>query len=190
MYYFVYSLGLSWRQTGKPMKRHIVKYSLIAAGCNALWMLLYVATFGIFTLHWGEAFRVAILISTFSFFTYLCIKSYRQTNPNSKISMKEAMKLGILITIFATTLYAVLWAIINYFFIPDFADRFADHTIEYNRYLGKSPETMRKKIIEMNEYRVNYKKPIVNIMYSFSEILPIGIILSVICAFALKNKKS
>jgi hypothetical protein len=49
---------------------------------------------------------------------------------------------------------------------------------------------MRKKIIEMNEYRVNYKKPIVNIMYSFSEILPIGIILSVICAFALKNKKS
>jgi superfamily I DNA/RNA helicase len=75
--------------------------------------------------------------------------------------MKEAMKLGILITIFATTLYAVLWAIINYFFIPDFADRFADHTIEYNRYLGKSPETMRKKIIEMNEYRVNYKKPIV-----------------------------
>jgi hypothetical protein len=70
--------------------------------------------------------------------------------------MKEAMKLGILITIFATTLYAVLWAIINYFFIPDFADRFADHTIEYNRYLGKSPETMRKKIIEMNEYRVNY----------------------------------
>ncbi|NDC29722.1 MAG: DUF4199 domain-containing protein [Bacteroidetes bacterium] len=172
------------------MRRHIIKYSLIAAGCNALWMLLYVATFGIFALHWGEAFRVAILICTFSFFTYLCIKSYRQTNPNSEISMKEAMKLGILITFFATTLYAVLWAIINYYFIPDFADRFADHLIEYNRYLGKSPETMRKKIIEMDEYRVNYKKPLVNIIYSFTEILPIGIILSVINAFVLKNKKS
>ena len=171
------------------MRRHIIKYSLIAAGCNALWMLLYVATFGIFALHWGEVFRVAILICTFSFFTYLCIKSYRQTNPNSEISMREAMKLGILITIFATTLYAVLWAIITHFFIPDFADQFADQLIEYNKAIGKSPETIERKIREMDEYRVSYKKPLVNITYSYIEILPIGIILSVISAFALKNKK-
>ncbi len=172
------------------MKIYIIKFSLIAATFNAIWMLLYVVTFGIFAFHWGEIFRVACLICTFSFFTYLGIKSYKMSLPNSQISMKQALQVGIMIVVLSTTIYAIFWSIIIAYFIPNFADIFANECIEYNKILGKSSETMAKKTIEMNEYRVNYKKPLVNILYSYTEILPIGIILTIFCAYVLKNKRN
>jgi hypothetical protein len=48
---------------------------------------------------------------------------------------------------------------VAYFCTPDFADKFAYELIEYNKAIGKSPETIERKIREMDEkYRVSYKK--------------------------------
>ena len=115
-------------------------------------------------------------------FVVLGIKQQRDTN-NGFISLGKAFLTGFWITLIISTIYVVVWLIIFYNFFPNFAEHYTDMAIA-----KASPDELTKVTEEMNSFKEMYKNPIWVILFTYMEILPLGIVFSLISALILKKK--
>ncbi|WP_026726561.1 DUF4199 domain-containing protein [Flavobacterium sasangense] len=116
-------------------------------------------------------------------FVVLGVKQQRDTN-NGFISLGKAFLTGFWITLIISTIYVVVWLIIFYNFFPNFAEHYTDMAIA-----KASPDEVAKVTEEMNSFKEMYKSPIMVILLTYMEILPLGIIFSLISALILKKKQ-
>ena len=117
------------------------------------------------------------------FFVVLGIKQQRDTN-NGFISLGKAFLTGFWITLIISTIYVVVWLIIFYNFFPNFAEHYTDMAIA-----KASPDEVAQVTEEMNSFKEMYKNPIMVILLTYMEILPLGIVFSLISALILKKKQ-
>jgi len=123
----------------------------------------------------------AVMILAF-FFVAFGIKQQREAN-NGVISFGKAFMTGFWITLIISTIYVLVWLVILYNFFPNFMEHYANMAIE-----KASPEEVVKVTEEMNTYKEMYKSPIMVILLTYMEILPLGIIFSLVSALILKKK--
>ena len=123
----------------------------------------------------------AVMILAF-FFVALGIKQQRDAN-NGLISFRNAFLTGFWITLIISTVYVLVWLIILYNFFPNFAEHYTDMAIA-----KASPDELTKVTEEMNSFKEMYKNPIMVILFTYMEILPLGIVFSLISALILKKK--
>ena len=116
-------------------------------------------------------------------FVVLGIKQQRDTN-NGFISLGKAFLTGFWITLNISTVYVVVWLIIFYNFFPNFAEHYTDMAIA-----KASPDEVAQVTEEMNSFKEMYKNPIMVILLTYMEILPLGIVFSLISALILKKKQ-
>jgi hypothetical protein len=116
-------------------------------------------------------------------FVVLGIKQQRDTN-NGSISLGKAFLTGFWITLIISTIYVIVWLIIFYNFFPNFAEHYTDMAIA-----KASPDEVAKVTEDMNSFKEMYKSPIMVILLTYMEILPLGIIFSLISALILKKKQ-
>ena len=117
------------------------------------------------------------------FFVVLGIKQQRDTN-NGSISLGKAFLTGFWITLIISTIYGLVWLVILYNFFPNFAEHYTDMAIA-----KASPDEVAKVTEDMNSFKEMYKSPIMVILLTYMEILPLGIIFSLISALILKKKQ-
>ena len=80
---------------------------------------------------------------------------------------------------------------INYFyFVPDFTEKYAEHMINGLKQSGASLTEIEQKTKEMEEFSSMYKNPLFNAMITYTEILPVGILVTLISSFILKRKST
>ena len=115
-------------------------------------------------------------------FVVLGIKQQRDAN-NGFISLGKAFLTGFWITLIISTIYVVVWLIIFYNFFPNFAEHYTDMAIA-----KASPDELTKVTEEMNSFKEMYKNPIMVILFTYIEILPLGIVFSLVSALILKKK--
>lgn len=115
-------------------------------------------------------------------FVVLGIKQQRDTN-NGFISLGKAFLTGFWITLIISTIYVVVWLIIFYNFFPNFAEHYTDMAIA-----KASPDEVAQVTEEMNSFKEMYKNPIMVILLTYMEILPLGIVFSLVSALILKRK--
>lgn len=116
------------------------------------------------------------------FFVVKGIKQQREAN-NGIISFGKAFLTGLLITLIISTIYVLVWLVILYNFFPNFMEHYANMAIE-----KASPNEVAKVTEEMNSYKEMYKNPIMVILLTYMEILPLGIVFSFVSALILKRK--
>ena len=116
-------------------------------------------------------------------FVVLGIKQQRDTN-NGCISLGKAFLTGFWITLIISTIYVIVWLIIFYNFFPNFAEHYTDMAIA-----KASPDEVAKVTEDMNSFKEMYKSPIMVILLTYMEILPLGIVFSLISALILKKKQ-
>lgn len=121
-------------------------------------------------------------------FIFVGIKQQKETN-NGEISFGKAFLTGFLISLIASIMYVIAWLIIYYNFFPNFMEQFSEMAIKKAK-----PEDLAKVTAEMNQYKEWYKSPVMIILLTLMEILPFGIIVSLIAALIfsviLKKKKT
>ena len=117
------------------------------------------------------------------FFVVLGIKQQRDTN-NGFISLGKAFLTGFWITLIISTIYVIVWLIIFYNFFPNFAEHYTDMAIA-----KASPDEVAQVTEDMNSFKEMYKSPIMVILLTYMEILPLGIVFSLISALILKKKQ-
>jgi hypothetical protein len=93
-----------------------------------------------------------------------------------------------MIVLIASTIYVVAWLIDCFFFIPDFAEKYSAHMLDKLKASGASQIEIDKQTKEMASFVRMYKNPFFNAMMTYIEILPVGLIVTLISSLILKRK--
>jgi Protein of unknown function (DUF4199) len=136
----------------------------------------------------GMLIGYASMIIAFSLI-FVGIKNYRDKYNGGAISFGRAFKVGVLIALVASTFYVVAWLIDYYFFMPDFMEKYAAYSIDKLKAAGASAEKIAEEAKEMAFFSDMYKNPLFVILFTFIEILPVGLLVSLIAALVLKRKR-
>jgi hypothetical protein len=136
----------------------------------------------------GLIYGYTLMILAFSFI-FVGTRITRDKYDGGVISFGKAFRVGLYITLIASTVYVIVWLIDNYIFIPDFAEKYSAHVLNELKASGASDAEIAKQTAAMANFREMYKNPFFVILMTYIEILPIGIIVSLISAWVLKRKK-
>lgn len=135
----------------------------------------------------GMIYGYASMIIAFSLI-FVGVKNYRDKYNNGVISFGKAFKVGLLITLVASTLYVISWLINYHFFMPDFYDKYFARTLDQLKASGASAATIAEKTGEMKKMAEWSKNEFFIIIMTYVEILPVGLIITLIAALILKRK--
>lgn len=124
----------------------------------------------------------AALVLIFSM-VFFGIRNYRNKQLGGYISFGRAFKTGALITLVASTLYVLVWLFYYYLVVPDFMDKYTAHVLS-----SCTKEDLAEKTVQMNSYKEMYKNPVFVILITYSEVLPIGLLVTLISSLILKRK--
>jgi len=173
------------------MKKNILIYGLIAGIVVSTLMLISVNSLGHgegnFNYTRSLVIGYASMLIAFSL-VFVGIRNYRDKYNGGVISFGKAFKIGIMIVLIASTIYVIAWLIDSYFFMPDFAENYAAHTIEKLKSSGASQIEIDKQTKEMTGFVSMYKNPFYVSMMTYLEILPVGLLVTLISSFILKRK--
>ncbi|WP_205514100.1 DUF4199 domain-containing protein [Longitalea arenae] len=122
-------------------------------------------------------------------FIFVGIKNYRDKYNGGVISFGKAFKTGLFITLIASTLYVLVWVIEYYLFVPDWMDKYCTHMISEAKASGVSQLELKRTNDQMNWYKEMYKNPLFVVLLTYVEVLPIGLVVSLISALFLKRKR-
>jgi hypothetical protein len=101
---------------------------------------------------------------------------------NGVISFGKAFLTGFLISLIASILYVVVWFYIYYNHFPNFIEQYSAMMISHAK-----PEDLAKVTEEMNQYKEYYESPVMIVLLTLMEILPLGIAVTLIGSFFLKK---
>jgi len=118
---------------------------------------------------------------------FVGIKNYRDKYNAGTISFGKAFKIGLLITLIASTIYVVGWLIDYYCFIPDFAEKYAASMLNKLKAAGAATAEIAAKTKEMDNFVTMYKNPVMVILFTYVEILPVGLLITIVASLVLKR---
>lgn len=119
---------------------------------------------------------------------FVGIRNYRDKYNGGVITFGKAFRLGSMIVLVASTIYVIAWLIDYFYFIPDFIEKYSAHTLDQLKAKGASAAELEQKSKEMADFARMYKNPFFNAMMTYVEILPVGLIVTLISSLILKRK--
>lgn len=175
------------------MKRNILVFGIISGAIISTFMATMMAIMGCSSDEMAGGSGSMIIGFTamavaFSF-VFVGIKNYRDKQNGGIITFGNAFLLGFMISLVASTLYVMTWAVEYHFFLPDFMDKYSAMQIKQLHESGVSGAKLEESIKEIETASYNYKhNPFFFAMYTYMEILPVGIIITLISSLILKKK--
>lgn len=120
---------------------------------------------------------------------FVGVKRYRDLTQGGVIRFATALAIGLGISVVASVLYVVGWeitlALTNY----DFVESYAAAAVEAKRASGASAVEIAAIAAEMADFKVQYMNPWIRMSYSFIEIFPVGLLISLVSAALLRNSR-
>lgn len=173
------------------MKKTVWTCGIIAGLIVTLWMFYHMINPGpILDTGSGMVFGFATMILAFSLI-FVAVKNYRDKHNGGTITFGKAFVIGLYVTLIASTIYVLVWLVDFYNFNPDFIDHYTAIQIEELRKSDKSESDIAAEIQKMEQMAVSYKtNPLVVILWTYLEIFPVGLLISLIAALVLKRKSS
>ena len=175
------------------MTKNIIIYGLIAGIVVSALMLFTVNYLSHCegNVDYGTSMLIgyASMLLAFSL-VYVGIRNYRDKYNAGVISFGKAFKIGIMMVLIASTIYVVAWLIYYYCFNPGFMEKYSAHELERLRASGASQAEIAKQTKEMANMVTMIKDPFFNAMMAYLEILPVGLVVTLISALILKRKET
>jgi hypothetical protein len=174
------------------MNKIIIQYGLLSGILVCIWLLLCIFVATDVLMDFGMFFGYASMLLAFCLI-FVAIHKYKNSTEDGIITFGRGFKIGFFITLIASTIYVVTWLIEYQFFIPDFMESYSETYLKRLKESGISEADLMAKTKEMKEMSVMYKN---NFFYraafTYIEILPTGILMSLIAAlvYSRKSKKS
>jgi hypothetical protein len=173
------------------MRKNIIIYGLIAGIIVSVLMLISVNSIshreGDFDYNRSLILGYASMLIAFSL-VYVGIRNYRDKYNGGVISFGKAFKTGIMIVLIASTMYVVAWLIDYFYFIPDFGEKYSVHMLDKLKASGASQTEIDSQTKEMANMTAMLKNPFYNAMMTYLEILPVGLVVTLISSLVLKRK--
>lgn len=171
------------------MKKNVLTFGLISGLIITIMMLVTVAAcYNNPDFEGNQVLGYAAMIIAFSLI-FVGIRNYRNKYNNGIISFGKAFKIGLYITLIASTVYVVVWLFDYYLFVPDFMDRYTEQVLNAAKRDGATAAELTAKANEMASFKEMYKNPLMVILITYAEVVPVGLIITLISALILKKKQ-
>ena len=170
------------------MRKIVLTFGLIAGAILSAMMLLTIPFMDQIGFDRAAIVGYTTMVVAFRL-VWFGVKSYRDNVAGGQVSFGRAFGAGLLITLIATVCYVISWQIVYHFFVPDFAESYGAYAVEQARLAGASAERIAEITSEMASFADAYKRPLVNVSYTFLEPLPVGLPLTLISAALLSRKR-
>ena len=114
--------------------------------------------------------------SMFLSFLFVIIGIKQQESfKDSENNFWESFKTGLYISAIISTIYVLVWLVIYYNFYPEFMENYSDIVLKNTK-----PEELAAKTLEMEQMKEAFKNPIFVVLYTYFEVFPLGILVSII----------
>jgi hypothetical protein len=128
---------------------------------------------------------------------YLGMRQYRQTEGGGAMTFWKGLNVGIIIIVISGLFYAVSWLITYYWITPDFPDKYSaflvgqiKSSVQNLKDTAAIHKQLRDTIMvkqQMVQYKEMAKNPLIFGAITFTEPLPLGIVLTLVCAAILRK---
>ncbi len=115
------------------------------------------------------------------------VKSYRDQVGGGVIRFSTGLKIGIGISLVASVLYVAGWEVYFNLLDPGYADRYAAASLEQMKIDGDSQTEIDAAAAQMKEFQELYKNLFARMGFTLLEILPVGLLVSLISAALLRK---
>ena len=169
------------------MKRTILTWGLISGVISITLMIGMMQFIDRIGFDRGEIFGYTVLVLS-SLLIFFGVRSFRDNVAGGKLSFGKGFLVGLGIALVSAVCYVVVWEVVYFNFMPDFADNYAAHMVEKAKAAGASAE----KVAELTAQGVEMKRlldnPFWNAAFTFLEPFPIGLLAALVSAGILRRK--
>jgi hypothetical protein len=169
------------------MKKTVLTFGLIAGGIMSVMMASTIPFMDKIGFEKGEVIGYTTIVGSF-LLVFFGIRSYRENVGGGKIGFGRAFAVGILITLIACLFYVVTWEIIYTNFVPDFMEKYSNHLVEKMKASGQSQQAIDAQLQTMNSLKSWYANPFIRAAFTLIEVLPIGLVITLISSAVLRKK--
>lgn len=170
------------------MRKVVLTFGVIAGLMLSVMMLMTVPFMDRIGFDTGLIVGYTTMVLAF-LMVFFGVRSYRDNVAGGSVSFGRAFVVGLLITAIACVFYVATWEVVYFKFMPDFADRYTASVVEQAKKSGATEAEIAAKIKEANEFKENYKNPLINIAYTVIEPLPVGLLFTLVAAGVLSRKR-
>ena len=164
------------------MRKIILTYGLIAG------VIVSVMNRGILNFDNGEIVGYTTIVISLSM-VFFGIKSCRDYHFKGSISFWQGIKIGLLITLIASVMYALTWEFSLSTLAPDFSDKMWQHYIDNAKKESQNEAELNAAVQQVETWKEWYKNPLLRFALMLMEIVPVGIIITIISAAILRKKQ-
>jgi hypothetical protein len=168
------------------MTRVVLIFGLIAGAILSTMMAINVAFLDEIGFDRAEIIGYTTMVLAF-LMVFFGIRSYRDNIYGGTISFGKAFGIGILITLVASACYVITWEVVHYWLAPDFVERYAAHTLQEAREAGATEQELADRAAELARFREMYRNPVIKAGYTFLEVFPIGLVVTLVSAAILRR---
>jgi Protein of unknown function (DUF4199) len=176
------------------MRKVILTFGLIAG-------VIVSAFVGVFIASWEKNGKIdidgniligyAVMVIAMST-VFFGIKSYRDNYQSGAIRFWKGFQVGLLITLVASLMYAITWE--TYTQIDPassmaFIDYYAQCQLDEEKKKGASATKIAEAIEDMEKLKRMYANPAIRFSMTLMEVLPVGVIITLISAALLRKKE-
>lgn len=173
------------------MKKTVLKYGFIAGAIlgtlTAIVVPLCIKNVGLDSMVFSQVVGYSAMVLAFVAI-FMGVRSYRENVGGGSISFGRAFKVGVLIALIGSACYVAGWEIAYWGFLPDFGDKYAAMTLEKMRAKGEPAEKIAAMEKQMEQFKEWYKNPLLNVLITFVEVFPVGLVVSLVSAAILRKK--
>jgi len=171
------------------MLRQILYYGVIAGVVVAIPTFgLPVVLKGLPPLKYGMVIGYATMLVALSA-VFLAIKQYRDREGGGVIRFWTALGIGLGVSFVASVFYVVAWEAAVAITQIDFGAAYGHALIEQRRAAGASADDLAKLTAEMQQFAKDYTNPFYRMPMTFTEIFPVGVLVSLVSAALLRNSR-
>lgn len=170
------------------MKRIVLIYGIIGGIIVAafMWLTLGSGEHDFDNGMWVGYTTMVIGLSTIFF----AVRSYRDKHQGGTIKFGKAFLVGLYITLIASTMYVASWMVLSATTEQDFMEAYYEHEKAELERSDLAREQVEAQLQEMRDFQEMYKNPVVKIGFTYMEILPVGLLISLLCAALLRSGRS
>ncbi len=171
------------------MKKNVLVFGTIAGVLVSTFMF-----FSMLSVRNNPDFEGSMLVGYASMivafaFIFVAIKNYRDKYNNGVVSFGKAFQIGLYIALIASTFYVITWAFEYHFMMPDFMEKYSSHMVDQLTKSGATEQEISAQTAIITKNSEMYKNPLFFVLFTYMEILPVGLFVALISALILKRKQ-
>lgn len=169
------------------MKKIVITFGIIAGIINAGTAALLVSLAGDDLIHANTEWVGYLVMFISLSMIFVGVKQYRDQHLGGVISFGKAFLVGLYIALVAGAIYVGVWEVYMQTSGEDFIQVYQTSAIENMKESGASATEIAEFEDQMEYYAEIYENPFYRVLITLSEILPVGLLITLVSAVLLRK---